>query len=96
MSQVIVRQFNQSQASELFGSATGILKGELWQKGGAPACGFGVFGGGGGFSKGKKLRSVELTILSMKVSYSNSSQLLSVNISVVNVDSDQGGFDSDY
>jgi hypothetical protein len=73
------------------------LKGELWVKGGAPTRGFGSFfgGGGGGFAKGRKLRSVQLELLKMEAKYSEANQQLNVSLSLIGIYSDLGYDESD-
>ncbi|KAK3235894.1 hypothetical protein CYMTET_53937 [Cymbomonas tetramitiformis] len=95
-SQVTIKEYTGEAIVELLGASAKNLKGELWQKGGAPTRGFGFFGGGGGFSKGKKLGSVPLDITVMKVTYSNASQQLSIALSVTNSSGGGScGYDSD-
>uniref|UniRef100_A0A7S0RUE0 Uncharacterized protein n=1 Tax=Pyramimonas obovata TaxID=1411642 RepID=A0A7S0RUE0_9CHLO len=98
-SKVYIKEYTGTEATALLGSAATALKGELWLKGGAPTRGFGgFFGGGGGFSKGKKLGSTPLSITHMKVNYSSNSNQLSVTVSLLNGETGGGlcgGGDSD-
>lgn len=79
-STVIIKVYNSEQAKEALNDID--VKGEVWLKGGCPTRG--GFFGGGGFTKGKKIGSVRLTLLDLKANYSTKSQKLMMTFTFIN------------
>ncbi|KAJ6505549.1 hypothetical protein C8R45DRAFT_1070196 [Mycena sanguinolenta] len=62
------------------------LKGNLWSRGGVPTGVFGLFGGGGGFSKSIKQGTIYVSIRSAEIGYSKTTLKCTLKFEVVQMD----------
>ena len=100
-SKVVIRRVGGSVLYQMLGGDEAKFRGTEWIKGGAPSRSFGFFGfgrGGGGFSKGKKLKQAPVFVSSndVEIKYSGPSSKLTFSVEFSNSIARGSDMYSDY